>query len=302
MTGERSEYPLEIFSFFSHILWKNNYFVSFKFLEERGRPVQATSETSTKKSKPDKMSPTLQHLQSELLTKIFAFLSPEELVNIAELKVFDPVVLSAIFKKQFGETLILVNNKYDRDNGESKSKKLLKHFGDSITKLEVIYINEYIKHNMVIDGIIIKQCVKSLLEIHFYGADVDTLLQVREPFLNVRIVRFDFSRIRGLLRNFCKWFPNAHTLKWIRSVPIYDRIGDTFQQNFPNIKHFEIDDPRFFKAFAVLNPQLESLRIGVNGQMNFDYSLFSCINENLPILEKLHLDFFGTPSMKPGQT
>lgn len=277
------------------------------------RKQNGSAETSKLNKKPKTTIEQLLQLSDlnyDCLIEIFKYLSAKDLVNIVDYNNHFQTAALFIFKTKFRNQLITVTNEFNpNDETEPWSLKLLTIFGEEIKKLRMVYHDDYHRFNLTIENAIISMCHKSLLEIEFMNPDRPTMFGIEEPFEKIQSVSFNGGSVCGILSDFGKWFPNAHTLKLLRQNDLkYDDKIDL--KHYPALRHLEVQkrtenydiSDSVSSMIVKLNPQLKGLCHDIHISF-YDYDSYDTYDDGfdgvhledilfdlkIPNLESLHL-------------
>lgn len=268
-------------------------------------------ETETAANAPNKKLKTVNRPLEELNENS----SIDSLVNLVDSNGNLATAACDIFKKKFSDVFVTIPNEIGPDaENKASSESLLKHFGHLITKLEIICNSQIRPLNKSFQDLILEKCRASLLEIKICNANRKVFGTLKVPLENVRAVYFVGKSLCGLVENFDRFFPNAHTME-LMELKFKSKDKKPFLKHYPKLEHFAIthncqgrgvslDD---IKQFITLNEQLKSLRIEndeikryrdeyrmqKNGMQCFDANDDMGIDDDfvhlLPNLENLHL-------------
>lgn len=181
---------------------------------------------SSKKQKEDEvpLGLCLHHLNNDCLMNIFQTFSIKDLVHIAEADDRLLVASREVFRRNFSKSTVDVSNKFTpKIETTSLSAKLIKHFGDLITKLKVVYHKKYSRFNDTLDDAILDKCQPFLLEIEIENGDQLVFHKIVKPFVELRKVSFVSSNVPDVNLHFDKWFPKANTLE-LKQLKIESKI------------------------------------------------------------------------------
>lgn len=267
--------------------------------------------------KPSKLS----DLNEDCLLEIFKNFSVEDLFNIIE---YDNCVLNAaqhVFEKHFCFEYFSISNEFDRDNETVPlSVRFLNYFGSKIRQINIKYDEKYRGKDYLLDETLFTKCNQSLYAIKFENAGLFTMDEIDKPFKHVTFVHFVRSKFNILIRDFGKWFPNAHTLI-LENIKLQEYNDLKLLENHhPKLERFEISNSKAentpeslkkkvrncnLKVFFKLNPQLETLAFicddydstvpvvrnfhDFNG-IKLDWNLLSSLKYDLKNLHHLHLN------------
>lgn len=253
----------------------------------------------SKKQKESENSSRLMTFDS--LAKILGYLSMDDLVEIVDGNELLRPVIRYVFKENFGNPAQVTN--YHGPNGNS-SIKLLKFFGNEIRHLKVAYDDKYRQFDYIIDQVIVDQCHKSLQNISFVSADRYSMFKINKPFAKVTKVSFDRGNVCIPALDIGKWFPEARHLELL-NLKFHNMQKDRLLgSHCPMLVRLDIENLRSKSGnlgylekigdFIALNPQLKSLCI--SKQTNLDY-LLSMVSTKAPNMPNLQLTISEHPTV-----
>lgn len=254
----------------------------------------------------------LSDLNFDCLLKIFMPLTKMDLMSLIDCNDNFSNAIRYIFEKKFSNEIFHIsNNPLFNDTGESQTIKYLKTFGDIIISLHLNYNEDYRQFDILIENAIIDNCRTSLKRIKFENAMGRAMIEIREPFEQIREVEFVSSEFGELISNFSKWFPKAHSLALKKQIRQRSEQRAHLNRHYPALRHFEIHNvktPDLIRAkmlqgrfndqnlttFIQLNPQLTSLSITCDQQrhingITFNTMLISAIEKKLENLESFNI-------------
>lgn len=168
------------------------------------------------------------------------------------------------------------------------SSKILKFFGQSISKLNIGY--EYIKPNETkrkINEFIGKYCSESLIQLHLWGCTGTELDEIAIPMPKLRRLSFTGGELKNMSKKLTTIFPSLTDL--IIDGSVLD--GKSFiSHHFPNLKHLDVGFTTYglsemgIESGLAKNPQIQSLKLHM-----CPAKFFPIIKKYLPNLESLGL-------------
>lgn len=163
--------------------------------------------------------------------------------------------------------------------------QMLRHFGGSITKLEISYMFASSKHRIYLDQYITKYCAKSVKEIIFEG---DCFNGIEQPFDSAEKVRFIDSHLGSKIAQLNQSFPNVRSLEFSGRLQVANQ--ECILVDFPNLKHFGMNVNKFgFRreiiATAIkMNSNIKSLHVKWDGDTKYLQRITSTL-ESLKCLQ-----------------
>lgn len=237
----------------------------------------------------------LWQLNEDCLTKLFAFLSNDDLKYLAQMHpIFIDVASKIVFSRwqKIGIDTIYVDcGTYTDDILHFPSMKhiYLTHqtfrtFGKYVKKLHCC-----VRDQAVISGLIqFCQNVEELtIEAAFNNSSGSDAFS--KPLKYLRKLKFIRGELSSPLTQFKFWCPNICHLEFVMIYSMADRNCINF--HFPHLKHFVIESASPFKTENIQmmfnkNPQIEVLQIA---WPHFDGESFNALCNNFESLEKLKI-------------
>ncbi|XP_031626216.1 uncharacterized protein LOC116342663 [Contarinia nasturtii] len=178
---------------------------------------------------------TIAHLNSDCLGKVFSYLSPADLANVAEANVQLAIGARTFFAHKYK----LKEFKYNVYDTFLMSLNIflltLKHFGECIVKLRVEFGLEN-PNNCIIFNSIVNNCRATLTELSLFNVEKD--IKLNKPFPNLKKlqIRNSLYGIHSSITLINHWFPNLTCLK-VYDVPKFWETG-LIVNHFPKLQSF----------------------------------------------------------------
>lgn len=238
-------------------------------------------------------------LSQNVLEKVFGYLNLGDLLAIADSsKQFKPSA-DWIFRNKYGKSKMIFwathtsrcshpvwQAEHIYIDDFTMCLKILRCFGDAISKLDVNYLKINDDKCTEMDSYVVKYCT-ALTEITFKHAREDTLSCMVKPFKKIEKITFEDSCLGGKLADFNKWFPQMSALE----LKFYMRFGNckSLEKHFPHLESLTIDGQvnniRWLDIINTLNLNSQLRRLHISDY--FDMKFLQHASKHLYFLENL---------------
>lgn len=238
----------------------------------------------------------LWQLIEDCLTKLFAFLSNDDLKSLAQTHpVFLNVAVTVLFYRWQKHGIDTFYVDYGTNTDDKLNFPSLKYI--HVTHQTLRAFGKYVKklHCTVRDQAIVSGLIKfcpNIEELSIEGAfnNSSGANSFREPLKYLKKLQFIRGELSRSITQFKTWCPNINYLEFVMIYNMAERNCINF--HFPHLKHFIIESASPFKTETIQmmlnkNPQIEVLQIA---WPHFDCESFNFLcKNNLESLEKLKI-------------
>lgn len=270
--------------------------MDLKFQKRRYTECSEADVNNNKDKRVKKENINILQMHGDCLEKLFEFLQPKELGNIAAVHTHFGPSACYVFKKKYANSLITFDPFTSNGSIFNSFVNILDGFGDHIKRLQVTFYHEqrFNNRNAKILSLITEKCSKSVVELSL--SNVQNHMTMKKPFLHLQKFTLCNSYLSDSLVDFIKNATNILSMDFYAVENAFN--SKIIEHRLPLMKHFgnfnsiirdsESKSLQEFRCFVSVNKQLTSLGIGEQElERMFRYEdvrqqFFKTINRKLP--------------------